>query len=145
MPKAIGIERSDGSIEAVCVHGDGMGEAVIEVAARHYRNDEAVSALIALGDLSMIGRSIGEQHDFDSAHCAWGTPEWCLAYHRDREEPWEQTKPHTFQSRAEYTNRSGRLGVDRVYLFDAKAEEWLWFGRQKWQPVGPLADTCTRD
>lgn len=143
MPKAIAIERNDGTIDAICVHGDGLVEPVIEVAVRNYKTEVAVSSLIALGDLSQIGRCIGEKHDFNSVR-KYTTPEWCLAYHRDRGEPWEETKPTGFASRAAYAKQKRWLDVDRLYLFDPKAGQWYWFTRRKWAPVPPLLRASCR-
>lgn len=145
MPKAIGIERNDGSIEAIYVHGDGLVESVIDVVRRHYKTEKAVSSLIGLGSLSQIGRSIGEKHDFDSHDETSDLGEWCLAYHRDRGESWDDNKPSTFKSRAEYGKQAERLGVDRLYLFDPKAGDWFWYTRRKWMPVSPAPRTeCRR-
>ncbi len=135
MPKAIGIEREDGAIDAIYIHADGLTESVIDLAMRCYQTAAAVSALVALGDLSKLGRYVGEQNDFDSGLVEFTTPEWCLAYHRDRGEPWEETKPTRFASRAAYAKQKRWLDVDRLYLFDAKCGQWHWYTKRRWQPT----------
>jgi len=102
MPKAFGIEHADGTVSAIYVHGDGCIESAIETAASNYTTPAAVEKLIALGNLSLVGREIGQPHDFDSAHGSLELhpPEWCLAYGRDRGEPDQAAV--TFANRDEF-------------------------------------------
>ena len=61
----IGIENSDGTIEAIYCHCDGAPEDKGPVLTAFYDSEKKVRELIALGDLSILGEEIGEQHDFD--------------------------------------------------------------------------------
>ena len=63
----------------------------------HYQTDEQVQALLDLGSLSSIGPVIGERSDFDTAVYSNAlSPRQCLAYHRDRNQPWEHCRSRLF-------------------------------------------------
>ena len=74
--------NNDGSITSIYCHFDGYLDGVGAMLLGHYTTQDKVDALIALGDLSILGETIGEKQDFDSAR---GTA-MCLAYGRDRGE-----------------------------------------------------------
>ena len=75
----VGIE-TNGMVTSVYVHWDGQPEHHGPILKGHYPSAEAATALIALGDLSILAPELGEQHDFNSPD----HPCWCLAYSRDR-------------------------------------------------------------
>jgi hypothetical protein len=78
----IGIANSDGSVTSIYAHWDGYPEHHAPILLQHYAEEESVRALIELGDVSVLGESIGEKCDFDN-----GPPSGqCLAYGRDRGE-----------------------------------------------------------
>lgn len=79
----IGIENGDGSVLSIYTHWDGYPEHHGPILLETYADEESASALIALGDLSILGRDLGEAHDFDSHE---PDSDVCLAYGRDRGE-----------------------------------------------------------
>ena len=64
------------------------------ILSEHYRTAEQVDELLALGNLSSVGPVIGEQVDFKTqAGPNSLNPTQCIAYHRDRNAPWERCRP----------------------------------------------------
>ena len=98
---AIGMKLADGSVKAVRLHWDGYPGHAGAILGGWYKTAEQVEVLLALGELSEINE----------------TPETCVAYHRDRQEPFKA--PATFPSVDEYRYRGeGRLVADYLYLFE---------------------------
>jgi len=77
----IGILNSDGSVTSIYCHSDGYLSGVGKALLDHYMNEAKVRGLMGLGDLSSLGKDIGEKHDFS----AWDN-DWCRSYGRDRGE-----------------------------------------------------------
>jgi hypothetical protein len=84
----IGVQNSDGSVDAIYAHWDGYPSYNGKILRDHYSPDaEAddprakIYALIALGDISSLAPEIGEKHDFNKP------PDGVVnAYGRDRGE-----------------------------------------------------------
>lgn len=76
----IGVEAGDGSIKSLYLHHDGYRSHVGPILLEHYCTRDDVSALMALGDLSILGASLGQPQSF-AAPLVKG---WCRAYGRDR-------------------------------------------------------------
>jgi hypothetical protein len=127
MALALGIEDSDGTILAIYVHSDGIAEHGGCTVAQHYRTWELAQSLVSLGDLSWVGSSIGTQVDFDSEHAAmvYDVPKQCLAYTRDRGEPWEQNQPKRFQGRDEFRRAFSEGRAQYLYVFNRKCCRWV--------------------
>ncbi len=87
-------EKSDNTIKltSIYVHGDGYIEHTGKILLEHYKTPEIVQELIALGDMSHIGKNIYPNpkkiHKFGMAQ-----DNTCVAYHRDRGEDWSDVKP----------------------------------------------------
>lgn len=79
----VGVENADGSITSIYTHWDGYPEHHGPILTEHYDSEDLARALVALGDLSILGVELGEEHDFDSHDTS--SPA-CLAYGRDRKE-----------------------------------------------------------
>lgn len=77
----IAIEYLDGSIRQVYCHWDGYLEHNGQILKMHYTNPTKLHKLMELGDLSSLGKDIGQQHNFH-AH----VPDQCTFYGRDRGE-----------------------------------------------------------
>lgn len=77
----IGIENSDHSVDCIYCHFDGYLSGVGRILLNHYKDREKVTTLIDLGNISSLGKEIGEKHDFNE--CPKNV---CNAYGRDREE-----------------------------------------------------------
>ena len=77
----IAIENADGTVTGIYVHWDGYLSNNGRILAENYTTEEQVRELIALGDLSSLGETVGSKHDFNNA------PDGeCNAYGRDRGE-----------------------------------------------------------
>ena len=81
----IGRENADGTVTAIYCHWDGHPEHNGRILVNHYQDEEKISALLALGSLSILGPEIGEQTDCDKFDAKASTQ--CLAYGRDRGHP----------------------------------------------------------
>jgi len=67
-------------VKAIYCHWDGYLSYNGRLLRYHYQDEVKGDALIALGNLSVLGEEIGEAHDFDH-HTE---NKWCKAYGRDR-------------------------------------------------------------
>ena len=81
----IGKLLPDGRVRAITCHYDGyLSGGVGEDLLKHYQDPTKIDALLDLGNLSALGKEIGEQQNFYDLHSH--NPNWCLAYGRDRGE-----------------------------------------------------------
>ena len=84
----------NGKITAIYCHNDGYIKHNGEILQRFYTTKEDVEELIALGDLSILGKRIGEKVDFNKmAFDPIYRDKYdgqCVAYHRDRGEEFHQ-------------------------------------------------------
>lgn len=107
----IGRLFSDGHIESIYSHWDGYPAGVGATLAAHYTDNEKISELLALGDISILGAEIGSAQDFN--HPRDGET---LAYHRDRGEnyqaPTRAEFPEQFMTQADSTQ------AEYAYLWD---------------------------
>lgn len=72
--------------KAIYCHWDGYPNNQMPILKNHYNSQAQVESLIALGDLSCLGKELGEKHDFNTHGKNPVEADWCLAYGRDREE-----------------------------------------------------------
>ena len=75
----------------------------------HYDDIEKVEQLIALGDLSLLGKEIGEKQDFDQPT----DRNWSLAYGRDRGE--ENMNATKFRNIEEYHQENVKQQFNYLY------------------------------
>ena len=132
----IGIARYDGSIQSIYCHWDGYPAHNGMLLVQHYTGWFKLNSLILLGDLSILGESIGEKHDFNT-HGA-EHPDWCLAYHRDRGEKLSPAVCHASQDAySRYLVKES--DVDYGYLW-RDGEWWVYDvdGHRGWCQLGPL-------
>ena len=84
----IGKVNYDGTITAIYCHNDGNPTSKIPVLTEHYSTPEKLDALLALGNLSILGKELGFKHSFDVRFSS--TEEmnkmkgYCCFYGRDR-------------------------------------------------------------
>ena len=117
---AIGVLNSVGVIESVYCHWDGYPEHNGVILENFYTDEDKVKALIAEGDISALGVSIGEKHDFNakSEYVTSSVGEFaseCTFYGRDRDE--KDTESRTFDSVAEFMHHYGKSGCEFFYMF----------------------------
>jgi len=131
---------SDGLWRKIYCHWDGYLDHNGKVLFENYQDQKKIDKLLKLGSISSLGPEIGKKHDFD-----WSTKlyeqhsskkiteeeyasaqkkgqEVCNVYHRDRGEPWEDTKPEAADTLA------------GVWTFEETLTEfsYVWDGRQWW-------------
>ena len=99
----IAIQHDNGSYESVYCHFDGYDNGVGSTLREFYNSEEQVKALIALGDLSFISQ---EQQ---------------CAYHRDRGDAWDKTKPQTSCSFESLFRLADQTGAGYLYVFENSA------------------------
>jgi hypothetical protein len=86
----IGILNGDNSVTSIYCHWDGYPEGVGATLREHYTATETITNLMALGDLSALGDTIGTQKKFTTA----ALNAECLAYGRDRGETGVEARTH---------------------------------------------------
>lgn len=109
----IAIQNSDGTFSSIYTHWDSYPSNNGKILLEHYTDESKVRALIALGDLSSLGASLGEKHDWEKHDHNSNT---CLAYGRDRGE--ENVDAHTSKDHAELLTLAENCGAEFLYLFD---------------------------
>lgn len=77
----IGIQLNNEVTKIIFCHYDGYPSGVGQMLVNNYNTSEIVDELIELGDLSALGETL------DS----------CVAYHRDRNEPWGMVEPREIE------------------------------------------------
>lgn len=129
----IGRERRDGMIESVRVGWSGSVPYTGHILYYWYQEPERITQLLALGDLLLIGRFIGEPHSLD-AHFH-GDPDvrhMCCAYERDGrfdapDKPATRSlAPHLYTCRETFQTVGTKEGIDHLYLY--RGGEW-WHAR----------------
>jgi hypothetical protein len=77
----IAVENPDKSYTSIYTHWDGYPDSHGTTLMEHYTDPAKIAELMALGDLSSLGASIGTKHSFGAR-----TDGECTAYGRDRGE-----------------------------------------------------------
>lgn len=90
------------------------------ILTKHYDTAEKVKALLALGDISILGEHLApdadEPHSFEKP--AEGVT---VAYHRDRKEPMSPAVTH----KSVVSLMRADWGIPYYYLFDEQKGHWL--------------------
>jgi hypothetical protein len=91
----IAVQHDNGSISQIYCHSDGYLSYNGELLRDHWADVAKLEQLVALGDISVLGEVVGEQHPFE-APGGWGSSAYkehyekygkmCRAYMRDRNE-----------------------------------------------------------
>ena len=115
----IGVRNTDASVDYIYCHFDGYPEHNGAILREHYSNINRVNELLNLGDLSVLGKFIGEKQDFDKR--VVGN---CLAYGRDRGES------NVSKKNSGYDELITNQNVDYVYIFDGD----YWECHSTWNP-----------
>jgi len=103
----IGVRNTDGSVDYIYCHFDGYPDHNGKILTEHYADMDGVNALMKLGDLSVLGKFIGEKQDFNKR-----IKDYCLAHGRDRGETNVSVK------NSDYKELINDQDVDYVYVFD---------------------------
>ncbi len=127
-------QHDDGTICVIYCHFDGYPEHHAPILIEHYIDPALVTALIDLGDLSVLAEQIGEQHDFEWRREYYRTntdpdtdprDKWCLAYGRDRGEA--GTKARVFANEEAWRATWKDSWAEYFYLYRDGA--WLIWNR----------------
>jgi hypothetical protein len=103
----IAIQNADGTVTGIYCHWDGYLSHNGRILAENYTTEAQVRELIALGDLSSLGETVGSRHDFDR------DPDGeCNAYGRDRGETGVEAR--VFNSHVDLIENAGQ---EYDYLF----------------------------
>lgn len=107
----------DGKYESIYCHWDGYPEHNGAILKEHYTASDKIDALFRLGNLSVLGEEIGEEHNFDNhdVHV-------CTAYGRDRGE--RDTKSRMSQDRTRLIARAAKVDAEYIYVWDNDDESW---------------------
>ena len=85
----IALEHADGSVEQIYCHWDGYLDHNGMILRQHYQDRAKVQQLMEQGDMSSLGKEIGEKHNFDDRS------DDCTFYGRDRGESGVEAKLFT--------------------------------------------------
>ncbi len=129
----IGKQNTDGTITNIYCHWDGYPDHNGVVLQEYYNSPAKVDELLALGNLSFLGRVIGGKQDFDNRN---RENDWCLAYGRDRGEKNQEASTVT---REEFFNKDS--GVDYLYIYNNEFE-WECYDAWSSTPVNISAETA---
>jgi hypothetical protein len=141
----IGIKHGD-RIKAIYSHWDGYLEHHGRILQAFYSNSVDVNKLIATGDISSLGATVGEKIDFGhrwaddeyinvSADC-YAAPQ-CIFYSRDRG---EDASFKSFGSEAEFVDYYDGSGAEFYYLFD----NGVWYVKSYNSAFKPLHEELAR-
>jgi hypothetical protein len=108
--------EKNGHYYVIYSHWDGYPDNNGKILLEHYTDPKKIFKLIGLGDISSLGSQIGEKHDFDNP-----PKDVVNAYHRDRGEPWKNTKYGKFEDKEKALKVCDN---DYTYLFENG--EWLF-------------------
>lgn len=100
---------------SIYTHWDGYPSHHGPILLNHYNTPAKVRELIKLGDLSSLGKEIGEEHDPDSDSKPLEAKDWCKAYLRDCGEKNVSAK-HSATLKA-LESLADRYNADHTYLF----------------------------
>ena len=112
----IAVANPGGTFTSIYCHWDGYPSGVGATLRDHYTDAAKTHRLLALGNLSVLDREIGEKHDFEEA------PEGeTTAYARDRgDEGGRPDISQSFEALCELTRESGG-----EYLYVFKGGQWF--------------------
>ena len=141
----IGVMHGDVCKSVYC-HWDGYLEHNGRILQEHYGSDQSPKAnhLVALGDISSLGKEIGEKHAFSQFELRAEevqaykelTENWTTFYGRDRgEEGVEFATDHTF---AAFLDRVQGCGAEYYYIL--KDGVWYCGSPNKGSKLVPLSE-----
>lgn len=132
----IAIENADGTVHQVYCHFDGYLSGVGQMLIENYQDRDKVAELVSLGDISVLGPTVGVKHPFDNTQ-QYGTREWqleeqerrqmTLYYGRDRGET--ETDPKVFKDFADY--EQNHQYEEYEYIF-SKDNVWSFSEGDDW-------------
>jgi len=146
----IGVMHGD-VVKSVYCHWDGYLEHNGAILQEHYDSSKA-NFLVALGDISSLGRLIGEAHPFSKYDIKEGSEDfdklmalheqaeaegWCTFYGRDRGETGTEWQvAHTF---AEFLEQADNCCAEFYYIM----RDGVWYCGTTYENTHPLSKSLT--
>lgn len=124
----IGRKVEDNKVEYIYCHHDGYLDGVGETLKTHYTNNNIIDKLMALGDLSALGKvaeSNPDQWDYNKVN-----RNLCIAY-KDRGEENVNSK---IVPKKEYSDMLNRC-FDIEYLYLWNGEKWRYYYNNLWRVI----------
>jgi len=152
----IALEFADGTVEQVYCHWDGYLAHNGRILQEHYSDPFKLRKLIDLGDLSSLGRNLGNGHpfskfglkeedpDFDQmiALCKQAEEEgWTTFYGRDRGETGTASKK--FKDYLDYAENHQYEEFE--YILRACGDKAVWFVSDHGKDFVPLLDAMAKE
>lgn len=109
--------HENGSLDVIYAHWDGYLTGNGKLLLENYDNEDKVRLLIAKGDVSSLGDTIDETA-FYATRGSWEDSRG------GSDEPWEQVKPKTFQSLADFRESLRESWTEFIYIFTNGY--WRW-------------------
>ena len=113
----IGVQQQDGTVKAIYCHWDGYPEGVGLMLETFYGNPDDANKLIEMGNMSVIGATIGTQTN-GAGHTGGAQ---CVFYGRDLGESDQQAT--VYDSFDEFEASMDNWGVDYAYFM--KDDFWV--------------------
>ena len=128
---AIAKLNKDGSVDVVYCHFDGYPSNNGKILLENYTNAKKVQRLLALGDLSYLGRTSNKNPNKNRNSFGGYEPtnyNYTYAYHRDRGDELNLTHLDSLNDLFDYIEDS--LWMEYLYIYDATP---MGRNRPKWQ------------
>ena len=130
----IGIQNADNTIEYIYCHHDGYLDWVGKKLISHYKNEETIRELLALGDISSLGNKPVSSPD------AWevfstASPDECVSYKMRGETDVDSTTTNNLDS---YVQAGIHSGVEYLYVYVMAEKEWKYryiYDDKPWRSV----------
>lgn len=128
---AIGVMHGD-VCKAIYSHSDGYLSYVGKVLLENYNSAKA-NQLVSMGDMSMLGKEIGEKIDFDArmVYDADGIAKQCRFYGRDRDETGVEYKVF-------HNDQELFAGIDAEYFYVNKDNVWYVSEGAEWKVLSEV-------
>ena len=110
--------QPSGKIKASYCHFDGYPEHNGKILASYYTDKKKINALLAEGEISVLGHNIGKKIDFNDYQLCHALNQ-CRFYHRDRG---EKLRKNTVKDASELEEYANDCNAEFVYLF--KENKW---------------------
>ena len=140
----IGIKNKNNGIDYIYCHHDGYVTSVGRTLIDFYKDEKTIRQLLDLGDLSTLGYTPVANENAWKSYFAKQNPKLCITY-RIRGEKDVDFK--TCAGLSKYIEAGKDHGVDYLYLFDTKENNWVYIDMLTHEEfnfeVTPLLDVKT--
>ncbi len=109
-------QNDDGSYKTIYCHSDGYYSYVGKILYENYTDPKKIDEMLSFGDMSSIGKEVGEKHDFNDYK-----NDWCRFYNRDRGE--EGVDARNYNTFYEMKKAATESWAEYLYIY----QEGQWF------------------